>query len=121
MFEGLSAQQKHEAHCWLNRFLVRHPDPAPWLYPILVGNARRLALNPPSSAWGRSMRAKKGGYATQRRYIIEGRTGQNHPAHYAAIVSASNRKWRKQKQVDDEWRKRLGLPPLARVKHLPFD
>jgi hypothetical protein len=41
--------------------------------PILVGQARRLAKNPPSSSWGRSMQAKKGGYAVQRRYREEGR------------------------------------------------
>src|SRR5271169_3696608 len=87
MFEGLTPQQEQDAYRLLAKFLRRHPDCPQWLYPILVGNARRLALNPPSSAWGRSMRAKKGGYATQRRYIIEGRTGQNHPAHYAATVS----------------------------------
>jgi hypothetical protein len=121
MFAGLSPQQEQEAHHWLNRFLLRHANPSPWLYPILVGNARRLALNPPSSAWGRSMRAKKGGYATQRRYLIEGRTGPRHPAHYAATVSASKRKWRKQQREDAEQRKSMGLPPPARVKHLPLD
>ena len=30
------------------------------------------------------MRAKKGGYAVQRLYHAEGRTGPRHPAHYAA-------------------------------------
>ena len=44
-----------------------------WLRPILVGQARRLAKNPPTSSWGRSMRAKKGGYAVQERYRLEGR------------------------------------------------
>ena len=121
MFAGLSPQQEQEASRLLAKFLRRHSDCPQWLYPILVGNARRLALNPPTSAWGRSMRAKKGGIATQRRYIMEGRTGPRHPAQYAATVSASNRKWRKQQREDAEQRKRLGLPPLARVKHLPFD
>jgi len=118
MFEGLSPQQEQEASRLLDKFLRRHPDCPAWLYPILVGNARRLAINPPSSAWGRSMRAKKGGYATQRRYRIEGRTGSRHPAHYAAVVSASKRKWRKEKREDTERRKCMGLPPAARVKHL---
>jgi hypothetical protein len=121
MFEGLSPQQEQEASRLLGKFLRRHPDCPRWLYPILVGNARRLAINPPSSAWGRSMRAKKGGYATQRRYRIEGRTGPRHPAHYAATVSASNRKWRRQQREDAERRKRLGLSPAARVKYLPLD
>jgi hypothetical protein len=118
MFEGLSPQQKQEAERLLDKFLARHSDCPAWLHPILVGNARRLALNPPSSAWGRSMRAKKGGYATQRRYRIEGRTGPRHPAHYAATVSASQRKWRRQQREDAEQRKRLGLSPAARVKWL---
>jgi hypothetical protein len=121
MFEGLSPQQEQEAHRLLAKYLSRHPNAQPWLYPILVGNARRLALNPPSSAWGRSMRAKKGGHAVQRLYILEGRTGPRHPAHYAAIVSAGNRKWRKQQREDAEQRKRLGLPPAARVKWLPLE
>src|ERR1022692_3049845 len=94
MFEGLSPQQEQEAYRLLAKYLGRRPFCPQWLYPILVGNARRLAVNPTSSAWGRSMRAKKGGIATQRRYIMEGRTGPRHPAHYAATVSASNRKWR---------------------------
>ena len=38
-----------------------------------MGQARRLALNPPTSAWGRSMRARKGGLAAQARYRSEGR------------------------------------------------
>src|ERR1039457_1917902 len=113
IFAGLSPEEEQDAHRWLNRFLLRHPNPSTWLYPILVGNARRLALNPPSPAWGRSMRAKKGGYATQRRYRMEGRTGPRHPAHYAAIVSASKRKWRKQQREDAELRNRLGVPPVA--------
>jgi hypothetical protein len=121
MFDGLSPQQEREAYRLLAKFLGCHPDCPRWLYPILVGNARRLAINPPSSAWGRSMRAKKGGKATQRRYLMEGRTGQNHPAHYAAIVSASNRKWRRQQREDAERRKCMGLPPPARVRYLPID
>ena len=121
MFEGLSPQQEQEASRLLAKFLGRHPDAPPWLYPILVGQARRLALNPPDSSWGCSMRAKKGGYATQRRYLMEGRTGPRHPAHYAAIVSASMRKWRRQQREDAEQRKRLGLPPAPRVKWLPLD
>jgi hypothetical protein len=72
MFEGLSPQQEQEAHRLLSKFLSRRSFCSPWLYPILVGNARRLALNPPSSAWGRSMAAKKSGHAVQRRYILMG-------------------------------------------------
>jgi hypothetical protein len=41
------------------------------------------------------MLAKRGGYAVQRRYRAEGRTGKLHPAHHAALVSASKRRWKK--------------------------
>jgi hypothetical protein len=34
------------------------------------------------------MRAKKGGYAVQRRYRMEGRVGQKHPALIAAKIRA---------------------------------
>ena len=74
---------------------------------ILVGVARRLALNPPTAAWGRSMHAKRGGYAVQRKYVLEGRTGPRHPARKAARVSAQRRNRRKAQKE----RERLGYPP----------
>jgi hypothetical protein len=43
------------------------------LKPILVGQARRLALDPPDSAWGRRMLAKRGGYAAHEKYRAERR------------------------------------------------
>jgi hypothetical protein len=55
------------------------------------------------------MLAKRGGYAVQRRYILEGRTGLRHPAQKAARVSAQRRNRRKR----EEERKRLGYPPPA--------
>jgi len=59
---------------WLERFLLRWGNNVPhWRFAILVGQAKRLALHPPSSFWGRSMHAKRGGYAVQRRYRVEGR------------------------------------------------
>jgi hypothetical protein len=48
-------------------------DLPPWRYAILVGQAKRLALNPPDSAWGRSMLAKRGGKAVQIDYRLAGR------------------------------------------------
>jgi hypothetical protein len=39
-----------------------------WRYAILVGQAKRLALNPPDSAWGHKMLAKRGGLAVQMQY-----------------------------------------------------
>jgi hypothetical protein len=43
-----------------------------WRKAILAGRARRLALHPPDSAWGRRMRATRGGRAVQRKYRREG-------------------------------------------------
>jgi hypothetical protein len=43
-----------------------------WRKAILAGRARRLATCPPDSKWGRSMRAKRGGYAVQEKYRREG-------------------------------------------------
>lgn len=44
-----------------------------WRYAILVGQAKRLALNPPDSAWGHKMLAKRGGLAVQTQYRLWGR------------------------------------------------
>jgi hypothetical protein len=43
-----------------------------WRKAILAGRARRLATHPPDSKWGRSMRAKRGGYAVQEKYRQQG-------------------------------------------------
>jgi len=104
-FQDLPWDVRQRAHAWLSRLLKRHPHYPRWLFPILVGQAKRLALmsDEERSAWGRSMQAKQGGYAVQKRYRREGRIGPDHPAHKAAEVSAAQRKWRKQE--------RLGLPP----------
>lgn len=89
-----------------NRMVSGKPTPQTTLA-LLAGQAKRLALNPPTSAWGRPMRAKKGGYAVQRHYETEGRTGSAHPAPLAAAVSASRRHWKK----TVEECKRLGIIP----------
>jgi len=78
-----------------------------------------LALDPPTSAWGRSMLAKRGGKAVQRRYRSEGRTGNHHPAQRAARISAGRRAWRKHEKEEAERRTLLGLPPKRRTKWLP--
>ena len=57
-----------------------------------MGQAKRLALNPPTSEWGRCMLAKRGGYAVQRRYQYEGR----HPTAKATQVRVSRIQLRKQ-------------------------
>jgi hypothetical protein len=49
----------------------RHNLPS-WRKAILAGRARWLAVHRPDSAWGRSMRAKRGGYAVQEKYRRQG-------------------------------------------------
>jgi len=94
------AVQQHASE-WLAHFLERHPCCPGWRFPILVGKAKRLALTSEEerSAWGRSMQAKKGGYAVQQRYRWEGRIGLDRPALKAAEVSAAQRKWRRQERL----------------------
>jgi hypothetical protein len=68
---------RFKAQQWLSRLIGQAKSRGRplhgWYLAILCGQAKRLALNPPTAAWGRSMRARKGGYATQRRYRMEGR------------------------------------------------
>jgi hypothetical protein len=96
-FQDLSWDVRQRAYAWLNKFVTRRRARfgyvPRWLFAIYVGLAKRLALNPPTSAWGHKMLAKRGGYAVQRRYRAEGRVGKLHPAHHAALVSASRRRW----------------------------
>lgn len=76
-FAGLPPDVRGCAHRWLERFVSRRRARGKlvrgWVFGILVGQAKRLALHPPTSEWGRSMRARKGGYAVQRKYTREGR------------------------------------------------
>jgi len=113
-FQDLPWKVRQRAYAWLSRFLKRHPYCPRWRFAILVGQAKRLALmsDDELSAWGRSMQAKHGGYAVQRRYRQEGRVGPDHPAHKAAEVSAAQRKWRKQE--------RLSVLPKPGVWRLPI-
>jgi hypothetical protein len=115
-FEDLPWETQRAAEYWLARFCERWGQDLPhWRLAILVGQAKRLALNPPDSAWGRRMLAKRGGYAVQRLYRQHGRVGRFHPALRAASVSASGRRWRKRQREEAKERRRLGLPPPPRV------
>jgi hypothetical protein len=123
--EDLPEPYRSDAREWFHRIVRKRqshgkPTREPWLRAILIGQAKRLALNPPTSAWGRSMLAKRGGHAVQHQYVLQGRTGNRHPAHRAAQVSASRRKWRAQQRAEKQQRDRLGLPPKPRWKHLPL-
>ena len=73
-FEYLPWEVRNRAHQWPFRLCSKWDRDLPaWRFAILVGQAKRLALNPPTSAWGRSMLAKRGGLAVRRKYRVEGR------------------------------------------------
>lgn len=73
-FDALPPEARKRARAWLYIFCQRWGNDLPrWRHAILVGQAKRLALNPPDSAWGRRMRATRGGKAVQKLYRFEGR------------------------------------------------
>lgn len=123
-FGDLAPSERAIAYDWLrffrNRRIARSGRIPRWLKPIYVGLARKFALNPPTSAWGRSMAAKKGGYAVQAKYRAEGRVGPKHPAFIAARKSKYVRKAQKRQKEEAERRKSLGLPPPPRTKWNPL-
>lgn len=96
-FQDLPADVRSRAWQWLGELLERRKAKGKqtprWTFALLVAQAKRLALNPPTSAWGRSMAAKKGGHAVQRKYRAEGR----HPTAKATQVRLS--KLRAQEQA----------------------
>lgn len=124
-FEDLPWDVRRRADRWLYRFISRRKARRgyvpQWLVPIFVGIAKRLALDPPTSAWGRSMLAKRGGYAVQRSYLRDGRTGARHPALFASLCSAEQRSIRKKRREEERRRERLGLPPKPTIKWNPLD
>jgi len=77
---------------------------------ILVGQAKRLALNPPTSAWGRTMLGKRGGLAVQKKYSLDGK----HPTERATQVRLSKQQRKKTTGTFEDSR------PL-RVLHLSLD
>ncbi len=91
-FSDLPAPIRAKANEWLRRFCNRRGgNPPRWLFAIYVAQAKRLALNPPDAAWGRSMLARRGGRAVQRRYRLEGR----HPTEKATQRRLALQKARK--------------------------
>jgi hypothetical protein len=110
-FTKLPLDAQRRAYEWLHRFVTRWGNDLPnWRFAILVGQAKRLALNPPTSSWGRSMLAKRGGLAVQQRYRLEGR----HPTKGATRARLGKQQRKKAAQRFDE----SGMP---RVWHLPLD
>lgn len=109
-FRGLPRDVQYVAYRWLDKFLARwrHNLP-PWRLAILVGQAKRLALNPPTTRWGRSMLAKRGGLAVQRKHLIEG----THPTKKATQVRLAKQRKRNDTQS-------LPQREKLRVVHLPL-
>jgi hypothetical protein len=106
-FQDLDWPVRQRAFRWLGVFCKRWGrNLTSWRFPILVGQAKRLALNPPTSDWGRSMLAKRGGKAVQRKYRREGR----HPTEKATYARLADLKLRREAKR----REALGLPPVAR-------
>jgi hypothetical protein len=120
-FRDLPLDAQQQAHQWLHKFVSRWGYDLPnWRFAILVGQAKRLALNPPTSAWGRSMHAKQGGLAVQRKYRIEGR----HPTRIATQIRLARQK---RKAADARFRAQYepyfkeiedAEPRAMRIKHL---
>jgi hypothetical protein len=118
LFDDLPPEVRWRAEGWLEGFCRRWKGNLPsWRRALLVGRARWLALNPPTSHWGRSMLAKRGGYGAQQRFREQGRTGENHPAHKAARVSARNRRLLAQIVESEKRRETLGIPPEKETRH----
>jgi hypothetical protein len=117
-FQDLPWEVRQRAYQWLARFIRRreatHGGVPGWLFAIYCGQAKRLALNPPTSSWGRSMLAERGGLAVQRRYRLEGRDAT------ARAACCRVRKQNPAKRTREEV-KLLGAPTPARVKYLPLD
>lgn len=144
-FQDLPANLRPRAHWWLKRFVERRQRSrkriSPWLFAIYVGQAKRLTLHPPSSEWGRSMLAKRGGYAVQRRYRWDGRHPTKKATHVRLIRQKSRAKEQELPKLPGEtvppssaleglfkpliFRQRPDLPPPpspeAHLTHLQYD
>src|SRR5262249_20352012 len=67
LFEDLPPPFRARAESHFKRLCERWKGRLPrWRRAILCACARRLAVNPPDSNWGKQMLAKRGGYARQR-------------------------------------------------------
>lgn len=117
-FQDLTPEVRAKAYWWLDHFCKRwRGDLPPWRFAILVGQARRLALNPPTSAWGRSMLAKRGGLALQSKLRREGK----HPTAHATRCRLQKLNAKKCAEAEAKERESMGLPPPERVNYLPLD
>src|SRR5882762_9984390 len=92
---------------WLDGFCKKWAgNLPPWRFAILVGQAKRLALNPPTSSWGRSMLAKRGGLALQRKLRLEGK----HPTAYATRCRVLKKNAKKRALTEAKLGESVGQP-----------
>jgi hypothetical protein len=119
-FADLSPQARMAAWRWLAKFETKWGrDLSRWRRAILIGQAKRLALNPPDSAWGRSMMAKRGGHAVQRKYLIDG----SHTTKAATRIRALMLARKRQAEAELERPSRYGITKESpvRVAYLLLD
>jgi len=110
--EGLTPDQCKAAQDWYWRLCQRWGRDLPqWRRAILWGQAKRLAKTTAEqrSAWGRRSLAKRGGYAVQRFYRLEGRDPTGRARLVLKYVNARR------------MRQRKGLPEPPRVGHTNLD
>ena len=122
-FDSLRPALREAAWRWYGHLLERRGGPAGvpnHVKGALIGCIKSHLLHPRGTAWGRRMLAKLGGYRVQQKYreMKQQNPLWQHPALYAAKVSASRRRWRKQQRADAERRRKLGLGPKPRVRYL---
>jgi hypothetical protein len=72
-FAALTWPQQRAAEQLLWKWCKKWGTDLPqWRLAILVARARRLALHPLTSAWGKQMRCRRGGLAAQKDYRLRG-------------------------------------------------
>ena len=115
-FDNLPADRRGLALLWLEKFKRRWGKDLPqWRLAILIGQAKRLALHPPSSQWGRSMHGKRGGHAVQRKYWLRGQ----HPTEKATRIRLLKQEGAKTKKMED-LRAEEAKEAEERVRHKIF-
>jgi hypothetical protein len=115
-FDSLPAHLRTSAMRWLECFRKRWGKDLPqWRLAILIGQAKRLALHPPTPQWGRSMHGKKGGHAVQREYWLRGRN----PTEKATRIRIIKRRVAKEKEAEALKAKET-QEAQERVRHLTF-
>src|ERR1022692_1058444 len=117
-FHDLPLDIRISATQWLDRFCNKWAASLPpWRFAILVGQAKRLAIHPPTPSWCRSILAKRGGRALQRKLRLEGK----HPTAHVTCCRVLKQNARKRMLAEADMKARLGFPPASRSKWLPLD